>query len=331
MKPQNYSARIAYRPPADWYRRLNWLGVPLTSVGLAPRDAVTLEVRGRTTGEPRRVPILRTRHQGEDYLVSLSGESHWVRNVRAAQGQAVIRRRGARPVLLEELADLERPEVIAEYLRAGRLRSGDKAGADQARFYFGLDPNPSIDDIAQVAGRYPVFRVHYLAVEERARVGRRHRPWSRIEGGITIGRPVELVFDYVADQTNEPRYNANMVRAEKITAGPIGKGTRFRSAVKSAGREAEMTIECTGYDRPRLLTSTTTMKQARIDYTLRFDPVEEGARMRWSGRVRPNGVLRLLGPVITWYGVRQEQRIWLNLKRLLESTPVVEGSSEMEP
>lgn len=49
--------RTAYRPPAAWYRRLNWLGVLLTSQGLAPRDAVTLQVRGRTSGKLRRVPI----------------------------------------------------------------------------------------------------------------------------------------------------------------------------------------------------------------------------------------------------------------------------------
>lgn len=64
VKPQDYSARTAYRPPAGWYRRLNWLGVLLTSLGLAPRDAVTLQVRGRTTGKVRRVPILRTRYRG---------------------------------------------------------------------------------------------------------------------------------------------------------------------------------------------------------------------------------------------------------------------------
>lgn len=73
MKPQNYAARTAYRPPAAWYRRTNWLGVLLTSAGLAPRDAVTLQVRGRTSGKARRVPILRTRHQGADYLVALAG------------------------------------------------------------------------------------------------------------------------------------------------------------------------------------------------------------------------------------------------------------------
>ena len=48
---------------------------------------------------------------------------------------------------------------------------------------------------------------------------------ARIEGEIVIDRPVEVVFDYVADQSNEPQYNPRMVRAEKITPGPVGKGT----------------------------------------------------------------------------------------------------------
>jgi Polyketide cyclase / dehydrase and lipid transport len=109
-----------------------------------------------------------------------------------------------------------------------------------------------------------------------------------------------------------------MVRAEKITAGPVGKGTRFRSAVASMGRTAEMLIECTGYDRPKLFATTTTMRQADISYTLRFDPAGGGTRMRWAGEVRPKGVSRLLGPLITWLGSRQEQRIWASLKQHLE-------------
>ena len=73
IDPQDYSERTEYRPPAPWYRRLNRIGVPLTSLGLAPRDAVTLEVQGRSSGKPRRVPILRTTYQGADYLVALAG------------------------------------------------------------------------------------------------------------------------------------------------------------------------------------------------------------------------------------------------------------------
>ena len=142
-----------------------------------------------------------------------------------------------------------------------------------------------------------------------------------IEGEILIGQPVDVVFDYVADQSNEPQYNPRMVRAEKITPGPVGKGTQFRSAVASMGRTAEMLIECTGYDRPALLASTATMAQADFSYLLTFEPAAAGTRMRWSGQVRPKGAFRLLGRVITWLGMRQEQRIWASLKLHLEAAP----------
>ncbi len=144
---------------------------------------------------------------------------------------------------------------------------------------------------------------------------------TRIDGEIIIGRPIDAVFDYVADQSNEPQYNSRMVRAEKITPGPVGKGTRFRSAVASSGRTAEMLIEVTGYDRPVRLASTTTMQQADISYTLTFEPAASGTRMRWSGQVRPKGAFKLLGPLITWMGRHQEQRIWASLKQHLEAAP----------
>jgi hypothetical protein len=142
-----------------------------------------------------------------------------------------------------------------------------------------------------------------------------------IQGDITIGRPVDVVFDYVADQTNEPRYNPQMIRAQKLGAAPIGVGTTFRSAVGYGARVADLLIEITDYERPRLLASVTTMAQADIDYVLRFEPVAAGTRMSWSGQVHPKGALRLLGPVIVWLGRRQEQHIWQSLKEHLEHEP----------
>ena len=144
---------------------------------------------------------------------------------------------------------------------------------------------------------------------------------ARIDGEIVIDRPVQMVFDYVADQRNEPQYNPRMVRAEKITPGPVGKGTRFRSAVTSMGRTAEMLIEFTVYDRPTRLASATTMRQADISYTLIFEPASSGTRMRWSGQVRPKGAAKLLGPLIVSVGRHQEQRIWASLKQHLEAAP----------
>ena len=82
-----------------------------------------------------------------------------------------------------------------------------------------------------------------------------------------------------------------------------------------------MLIEFIDYDRPRLLASTTTMKQADIDYAVRFEAVTAGTRMTWSGQIRPKGVYRLLGPLIIWLGRPQERRIWRSMKKRLERAP----------
>ena len=49
---------------------------------------------------------------------------------------------------------------------------------------------------------------------------------AHIEGEIVIRRPVEEVFDFVADERNEPSFNERMFRAELMTPEPIAAGSR---------------------------------------------------------------------------------------------------------
>jgi deazaflavin-dependent oxidoreductase (nitroreductase family) len=141
----------------------------------------------------------------------------------------------------------------------------------------------------------------------------------RIAGEIIIDRPVEEVFDVVADARNEPRYNPRLRHAEQITTGPIGVGTRFRAETMMMGRAVPMTIEFTAFERPRRLASSTRMATMDIDGALIFDPVPGGTRMRWTWNLRPRGLLRLLGPLVARMGRRQEEAIWTGLKRYLET------------
>lgn len=162
MKPIDYSERVSYRPPPSFYGRMQWLGVLLTSLGLAPSDAVTLEVRGRKSGKTRRTPVIRLDHNGNQYLVALAGESNWARNVRAADGSAVIRRRGKIMVRLIELPVEDRSSIIDAYLKR-RGRQGTRAGDNESRYYFGLTSTPTLEDIAEIAAYYPVFRIEPIA------------------------------------------------------------------------------------------------------------------------------------------------------------------------
>ena len=93
-----------------------------------------------------------------------------------------------------------------------------------------------------------------------------------VVGEIVITRPVEQVFDFVADERNEPRFNPKMLTVEKVTPGPVGKGTRFRAQVKTRQRTAEMSVEFTAYDRPRRLTSVSKLSNMEIEGTRRSTP-----------------------------------------------------------
>ena len=141
---------------------------------------------------------------------------------------------------------------------------------------------------------------------------------TKIRGSITIRRPVEDVFDFVADQRNEPRYNPKMTRAVKVTDGPIGVGTQFRSTVDSRGAPVQVTITCTGYDRPHRLASRSTMTGAVIEGDVRLHPVPEGTVFSWDWDVAVSGAARFAGPLVGWIGRRQEHTIWTGLKDLLE-------------
>jgi hypothetical protein len=88
-----------------------------------------------------------------------------------------------------------------------------------------------------------------------------------------------------------------MLRSEKITAGPIGVGTRFHATARSGRRAMEMLIEVTEYDRARRLGSRTTMSSVDVNGGLTFDPVDGATRMSWSWEVSPKGPLQL---VVRW-------------------------------
>jgi hypothetical protein len=152
---------------------------------------------------------------------------------------------------------------------------------------------------------------------------------ASIEGEIFIKRPPGEVFNFVADERNEPKYNPQMVRVEKLTSGPVDEGTRYRAWMRSGRRTQEMLIETTRFDPPTTLSSTTTLKNMTINGTLTFSSEGEGTRMRWSWQLEPTGFLHLIRPVVDLLGRRQEKRIWTGLKELMEGakTKKVEGRS----
>ena len=164
FRPVHYArSRDSYRPPPRLYRRLSRrLGPAATSLGLVPEDVITVEVPGRRSGLIRRTTMVRAVCDGGHYVVSLAGESDWVRNVRAAGGQVVIGGRRRRAARLAEVPVPQRAPVMRAYLLRWGRRPGSRAVAREARYYFGVSPEASLEEIQGVAEHYPVFRIQYV-------------------------------------------------------------------------------------------------------------------------------------------------------------------------
>lgn len=139
-----------------------------------------------------------------------------------------------------------------------------------------------------------------------------------ITGEVVVRRPVAEVFGVVADTCNEPSWNRRMRRAEMLTPGPPGVGTRFRAEFASPGRPVA-TIEITGFDPPHRLATHTRMRAMDVAGELTFDPVPDGTRMRWCWRLEPHGVLRHASPLIARIGARRERGDWEAMRRRLEA------------
>jgi deazaflavin-dependent oxidoreductase (nitroreductase family) len=121
----------------------------LAAHGIGPKKTVELEVKGRKTGEPRRVAVNIISVGGTRYLVAPRGNTEWVRNARAA-GEAVIRRRKPETVTLTELPEAERAPVIQAYLRDNAIVT---------RREFGIDPKSPLEEFEKIAAKHPVFRI----------------------------------------------------------------------------------------------------------------------------------------------------------------------------
>ncbi len=123
----------------------------LTRMGISLYGSRVLEVRGRTSGEPRRTPVNLLTFEGQRYLVAPRGNTQWARNLRASgDGRLLVGPRSENFTAVE-LPDDEKPEVLRAYLKRWKWEVG--------AFFDGVGPDSTEAQLLEAAPRHPVFRV----------------------------------------------------------------------------------------------------------------------------------------------------------------------------
>jgi uncharacterized protein YndB with AHSA1/START domain len=73
---------------------------------------------------------------------------------------------------------------------------------------------------------------------------------GRFESTVVIDRPIEEVFDFLADGENDPKFSPRVLEIKKTTDGPPGVGTIYASTVKDAGMTTQREFKITEFERP---------------------------------------------------------------------------------
>jgi deazaflavin-dependent oxidoreductase (nitroreductase family) len=120
------------------------------ATGRSPWPVATLEVVGRKSGKPVRLPVVIADLDGEHYLVSMLGENtNWVRNVRSAGHMAVLVQGRRTDIRLDEVPNEKRAPIIKRYCEV----------ATSGRVHIPVDPGAPVSQFEAIAARYPVFRI----------------------------------------------------------------------------------------------------------------------------------------------------------------------------
>jgi deazaflavin-dependent oxidoreductase (nitroreductase family) len=144
---------------SEHYQRPGWFTTnvfnrvvaALTRVGISVVGSRLLEVRGRTSGEPRRTPVNLLSFEGQRYLVAPRGNTQWVRNLRASgEGRLLVGPRSEH-FTATELSDDEKTPVLRAYLKRWKFEVGV--------FFDGVGPDSDAQELRRIAPRHPVFRL----------------------------------------------------------------------------------------------------------------------------------------------------------------------------
>ena len=148
----------------------------------------------------------------------------------------------------------------------------------------------------------------------------------RLEERFTVTRPPEETFQYLADIEHEVRWNPWAFEVAKVTAEPIGPGSRFRGRYKRFGVVEQ---ELADYLPPRRITyRSNTMGAASMTFELQ--PHASGTLITLIGQADPPGLMKLFDPVMGLMMRGHFRDLVEGIKREVASAPLNIGQPARE-
>jgi uncharacterized protein YndB with AHSA1/START domain len=122
---------------------------------------------------------------------------------------------------------------------------------------------------------------------------------GRFDATTVIDRPIDQVFAFLADGTNDPKFSPRVLEIAKTTDGPTGVGTVYASTVKDAGVKTKREFEITEFEAPtrirwkELSKNSITVPDGGYDLV----PDGDGTRVTLHNSFEGHGFGKLIAPL----------------------------------
>jgi hypothetical protein len=142
-----------------------------------------------------------------------------------------------------------------------------------------------------------------------------------IEESILVNRPVDEVFAFVSDISNDPKWDPDMLQVNRLFEGPIHEGATFDVHFKPFLGASTCAMKVTGYEKKRCEVREGRPGLMQAKATFLFEPVESGTRVIRRTQIQPLGVLRLMEPFMRGELRKRQDATLHKLKEVLEAQP----------
>lgn len=141
----------------------------------------------------------------------------------------------------------------------------------------------------------------------------------KVKTSVVINRPVEEVFEYMGDPSNNVQWQSGTIESKQTSEGPRGVGTTTQAVTQFLGKRLESTGEITEYEPNRRVGVKSTSGPIPITATTTFEEVEGGTKVTLEAEGDVSGVFKLAEPIVARTAQRQFEGNYLTLKDVLEA------------
>ncbi len=125
-----------------------------------------------------------------------------------------------------------------------------------------------------------------------------HTEMTKLHERIETTLPIDEVFAFVADFANSSLWDPGVATSERIDAGPVDLGARYRLGIRMRGRVTPMEYRITTYEPPtRVVLSGEGSGVSAVDEIV-FATTATGTAIDYTADIRLGGWMRLVQPFV---------------------------------